>query len=278
MRFFFNDMLEICPLPNLYGISALGATLRVYKGDTATFEMQPPTDLSAKEFFTPRHYLENEWSLELMSQEGFDEMKSIATDISSARAPCSAISSSFENATMWPPQLLAAFAAEREGSQHESRYYAPYNKLLNWMFPSWDYSVVPHAVTGIHSENIIYSIALFVMSRGKLVMLLDMKDDGWIARGSTRDRAEVQIRHLFYDNFNSCSLPILYGISALGTTLRVYKGNPATYEIQPPGRWLALPGTVLPPHFLENQWSVELLSQEGFDEMKKIAAYILSAS
>ncbi len=38
---------------------------------------------------------------------------------------------SFEDATSWPPELLSMLAAEREGSHHESRYYAPYDKLLH---------------------------------------------------------------------------------------------------------------------------------------------------
>lgn len=84
MRRLFNDMLEICPLPILYGISAFGTKLCVYKGDTATFDIEPPKDLSAAEFSIPRGYLENQWSVELLSQEGFEEMKSIAICVQQA--------------------------------------------------------------------------------------------------------------------------------------------------------------------------------------------------
>ncbi|KAF9043568.1 hypothetical protein BDZ89DRAFT_1128268 [Hymenopellis radicata] len=86
----------------------------------------------------------------------------------------------FENATMWPPELLAAFAAEREGNQFDpSLYYAPYNKLLHWMFPSWDFLVVPHAVAGIDSLalGVVDFIVLLVTSKGKPVMLLAIKGD-----------------------------------------------------------------------------------------------------
>ncbi|KAF9043566.1 hypothetical protein BDZ89DRAFT_980572 [Hymenopellis radicata] len=281
MRRLFNDMLERCPLPILYGISALGTSLCVYKGNTATFEMEPPEDLLLRKFdMSPPHYMENQWSVELLSQEGFKEVKRTMPQVLPTKPMIP-----FENATMWPVELCAVFAAEREGSQHESRYYALYNKLLNWMFPSWDFVVVPHAVPdfvpGTKTRNTLDFIALLVVGKGKPVMLLVVKDDSYIAKGSTRGRADIQMRHLFNDMLSEikvlgCPPPTLYGISALGTTLRMYQGNTATFKVQP----LADPSLsriVLPPHYLENQWSVELLSQEGFDEMKKVAANIFSA-
>ncbi|KAF8903840.1 hypothetical protein CPB85DRAFT_1319120 [Mucidula mucida] len=147
------------------------------------------------------------------------------------------------------------------------------------MFPSWDFLVVPHAVRKLYTKDrSIYFIALLVMNQDKPVLLLEMMDDSYITKGSTRGRADTQMRILFNDLYHEqCRVPILYGISALGMTLRVYQADTATFMVHPradPSVW----ETLLPPHYLENEWSVELLSQEGFDEMKRIGTYIISES
>ncbi len=88
MRGRFELMLYDCPLPRLRGLSCLGTAVRVYTGDTETGEVQPPfvSTPSPSNCVLPRDFLEGEWSLDILSQEGFAKMKEIVTDIMQSNA------------------------------------------------------------------------------------------------------------------------------------------------------------------------------------------------
>ena len=83
MRGWYNLMLDDCPTPRLWGLSVLGTSARVYCGDKASYELTPqaiprPGPLSC--VLSPS-FLAREWDLDLLSQEGFEKMKVIVTDI-----------------------------------------------------------------------------------------------------------------------------------------------------------------------------------------------------
>lgn len=77
----YDIMLEDCPLPRLWGISAFGTSMRVYRGERETFSLDPQAvPHSGWEDFTPTH-LEGEWNTDILSQQGFGKMKEAVNDI-----------------------------------------------------------------------------------------------------------------------------------------------------------------------------------------------------
>lgn len=72
----------------------------------------------------------------------------------------------------------------------------------------------------------------------------------------------------------SCPIPRLYGLSLLGTSLRVYCGNKNTGEVTP--HFVGRPNTnrILPPDFLGGQWGFDILSPDGLRVMQEIVVYI----
>ncbi|KIL55291.1 hypothetical protein M378DRAFT_173746 [Amanita muscaria Koide BX008] len=82
-----------------------------------------------------------------------------------------------------------------------------------------------------------------------------------------------------YDSMlRNCPLPRLWGLSLLGTSLRVYAGEVATGELEP--AFVGRPSTnhILPYDFLEGGWNIDILSQEGFNKMKEIVEEIIRSA
>jgi len=76
-----------------------------------------------------------------------------------------------------------------------------------------------------------------------------------------------------------CPLPRLWGLSLLGTKMRVYCGNKASFELHPgvePRPDRSKP--VLPPDFLAGEWNIDILSQEGFEKMKEVVNDIVTST
>ncbi|KIL60254.1 hypothetical protein M378DRAFT_168267 [Amanita muscaria Koide BX008] len=74
---------------------------------------------------------------------------------------------------------------------------------------------------------------------------------------------------------HNCPLPRLWGLSLLGTSLRVYAGDVATGELEPVFIDRPSPSRILPRDFLEGGWNIDILSQEGFNKMKEIVKEII---
>ncbi|KAF8548469.1 hypothetical protein OG21DRAFT_1563822, partial [Imleria badia] len=106
-------------------------------------------------------------------------------------------------------------------------------------------------------------------ARRRPVLVVDIKGDRCVNAATACCRADKQMRQRF-DAF--AALPRLWGLSMLGTSLRVYVCDVATGEIEPPFTKAIGP----PPNysfdygFLEGGWDIDILSQQGFAKMKEI--------
>ncbi|KAF6753129.1 hypothetical protein DFP72DRAFT_1011162 [Ephemerocybe angulata] len=117
------------------------------------------------------------------------------------------------------------------------------------------------------------------------VLIFDIQDPAWATRAHLRLEADRRMHQRYdyasqhrYDhtsNLNDCPLPHLWGLSLLGTSLRVYCGDVATGVIEPVSED---PPSPLPPDFLEGAWDIDILSQEGFWKMKEIVGDIVCLS
>jgi len=83
MRDRYGLMLDDCPLPRFWGLSVLGTSCRVYCGDKVSYEVSPqsvPRPEASSRVLSPS-FLAGEWNLDLLSEQGFEKMKEIVTDI-----------------------------------------------------------------------------------------------------------------------------------------------------------------------------------------------------
>ena len=101
------------------------------------------------------------------------------------------------------------------------------------------------------------------------VLLVEVKDDSWLSRPATRERADAHMRERYEDVLVDCPLTKLYGISFIGTKMRVYTGDVATEEITPPHTPRPDANRTLPKDHLEGEWALDIFSPEGFAKCKK---------
>lgn len=182
----------------------------------------------------------------------------------------------FETDTAWPARLITIFEVSRATlGTLEHRYYGPYDKLLNYCFDGFDYFVAPQAPPRDDTTKTLdFGVYLVVMDqRRQPVFLIEVKDDSHLTAPSNRAAADQQMRARYDDLLYDCPLPLLYGLSLIGTNMRVYIGDAATMTLNPP-RVETSPNRVLDRKYLEDAWNVYILSAEGFVKMKEIVNFI----
>jgi hypothetical protein len=131
--------------------------------------------------------------------------------------------------TDWPPGLLTVFKLCRKMQQpFESRYYGAYNKLLSYCFgPSDDFKfiIAPQSPPSLLSPREAIDFVFYMVvcdSSLRPLLFAEIKDDNWVQRPSTRFKADDQMRERFNEMITDCPLPRLWGLSLIGTSLRVY--------------------------------------------------------
>ena len=184
---------------------------------------------------------------------------------------------SFATDTEWPRGLLRIFnAGRKQDLKHESRYYGPYDRLFNYAVVEGAFNLFLAPQKEESPNDAANSLVFLVVfdNQQKPVLIAEIKDDAWVDLPFKRQKADAQIRHRFEQMLHDCSIPRLYGLSLLGTSLRVYCGEKDTGTITP--RFVDRPDVdrTLPRDFLEGQWDIDILSQEGFNKMQEIVAYI----
>ena len=99
----------------------------------------------------------------------------------------------------------------------------------------------------------------------KPVFIVEIKADTWANKPDKRQRANTQTHQRFDQMLPNCAIPRLYGLSLLGTSLRIYCGDKVTGGRPDVDR-------VLPPDFLEGQWDLDILSLDGLKKTQEIVA------
>ena len=183
--------------------------------------------------------------------------------------------------TAWPAGLLKIFEICRhELRLHENRYYGPYIKLLTYCFgpDSYEFFVAPHIpLTEFSTRDTVDPVVPLIVFdiQRRPVLMAQIKDDAWATRADLRFKADEQMRERYDSMLHDCPLPRLWGLSLLGTSLRVYCGDAVTAYLGPAFEDRPSPGRTLPRNFLEGAWNIDILSQEGFAKMKEIVGDIV---
>ena len=186
----------------------------------------------------------------------------------------------FATDTEWPQGLVKIFnIARKRNLEHESRYYGPYDRLFNYAIVEGAFNLLLAPQTSPDEDSLRDSADFVVFlvvldDQQKPVLIAEIKDDAWANLPYKRQRADAQMRHQYEQVLLDCPIPRLYGLSLLGTSLRVYCGEKDTYSLIP--HFVGPPNVddLLPRDFLEGQWDIDILSQEGFNKMQEIVAYI----
>ena len=146
----------------------------------------------------------------------------------------------------WTQELVDIFeTCRRKYGTHEARYYGPYDILLNHILAqnsdAFTFFVTPQCIPSAVG-NLNQAVDFVVCLRDldghdanlelKPVLIVEIKDDSWVNSGRLRLRADEQIRLRFNQMLQNCPLPVLYGISFLGTSMHIYSGNVATGDIK----------------------------------------------
>ena len=186
----------------------------------------------------------------------------------------------FSTDANWPQGLLNIFNVSRnQNVPLESRYYGPYDRLFNYAVVegSFTFFLAPQTSPDETSTRDAIDFVIFMVvlnQEQKPVLIADIKDDRWANEPNKRLRADTQMRQRYDQMLPNCPIPRLYGLSLLGTSLRVYCGDKVTGEITP--HFVGRPNVdrILPPDFLDGQWDLDILSLDGLKKMQEIIAYI----
>jgi hypothetical protein len=106
------------------------------------------------------------------------------------------------------------------------------------------------------------------------LLVVDYKDESWAHKPDKRWAMDTRMREQCHLMLNECPMPRLYGLSFMGTSLRVYCGDKATGDVTPDFVGCTDPNDVLPRDFLEGKWDLNVLSQEGFTKIQEVVSYI----
>jgi hypothetical protein len=108
----------------------------------------------------------------------------------------------------------------------------------------------------------------------KPVLIAEIKNDSW-ARGATAHQtADKQMHQQYNQMLHDCPLAHLYGLSLLGTSLCIYHADMVTGDLTPDFVIHPHPHHVVPCNFLEGQWDLDILSEDGFKKIQEIVAYL----
>ncbi|KAF8506277.1 hypothetical protein BU17DRAFT_71341 [Hysterangium stoloniferum] len=121
----------------------------------------------------------------------------------------------------WLPEVLRQFE-QILPTPSETDFHAPYNKLLNLLFPPDEFTVVPQYRPGSW-ESVDFFVLNQVFFEDKPVFILQLKPPGHLPYASTREAADKQFGSRIPDFYADCPLPVSHAISAMGTQLCFYK-------------------------------------------------------
>jgi len=182
----------------------------------------------------------------------------------------------FDDHTEWPEGVLMHFQGLAAQRGVESRYYGPYNFMLYYITGfSENYEIAPRrSVAGLGEDRVYFAVWYVVRDAARRVlMVVEVKDERHLATPAARDRADVQMRTRFNELTPSELLnPRVYGISLLGTSMELYVLDTVRDELVPEQPSRHAQGGRLPRDYMASWWGTDILSQAGFDAMKRIMA------
>lgn len=175
---------------------------------------------------------------------------------------------------VWPLPISARFVTIPTNPR-ENDYYAPYNKLLNFLFPvDSPFTVGPQTHQIAESREYIDFIVEYKVFWGDApVFILEIKSGPKLGLLSAREEADLQIRRRLRDLVGICPLSKLHAVSAIGTKLCFYTAEDRA--ITPP-RIVADDRLTIDTAPRE-RWDCDVLEAEGAARLKAVVHEIQQA-
>ena len=175
----------------------------------------------------------------------------------------------------WPQHIIALFDyARRKTPAVANRFYGAYNGLLSYCFKLSEFAIAPQLTpkddNGVPIGELVVYIIVYDTTTFHPVLLVEVKDDHWAESAETRLRADQSMRQHLDEMLAECDRPRLWGLSLLGTAMRVYRADKATHDVRPPFSAHRDRGQAPPPDYLEGEWNLDIMTQDGFDKMREI--------
>jgi hypothetical protein len=161
---------------------------------------------------------------------------------------------SLTDATVWP-QYIVDFASSTKVSGY---YFGLYNKLLFNLFDPSYFNLAPE-------KSDFDTIYLIIYTRYYRPLLIAHVQNDVSLNG--RVKADQQMRQRYDALLTKCPLSRLWGMSFVGTALRVYYGDVTTGSVVPPSE-----------DHLDQAWNIDLLSAEGFAKVKQIVKLVQNSA
>jgi hypothetical protein len=140
----------------------------------------------------------------------------------------------------WPSFVVEQFSSIDRTNGDEVIYYAPYRNLLNFAFPSSEqFQITPHFLGPLGHTSIDFNTFYLVRKRHCPVLFLHMKTAAALGRRKSRAEADCDIREQLIRLTSSQAtpgwkdVPLLYGISTMGSQFRVYIHDRDTRTVTP---------------------------------------------
>ncbi|KAI6031116.1 hypothetical protein PISMIDRAFT_441239 [Pisolithus microcarpus 441] len=174
----------------------------------------------------------------------------------------------------WPARITRAFAAEGGPTGViDNRYYSPYNKLLYTLFPPGsDFCISPNYLPACIDGSTNFVVSFEVVLHNQPVLILEVMPPHHLSFALTREAADKHIRRRFMDLSERALLPVLHGISAMGTKLCFYEFRGGLAGITP--RRITgnaeITGGVVP----RDWWDCDVLEAEGEQRLRSLVAQI----
>ena len=199
----------------------------------------------------------------------------------------------------WPSKITEAFATVEDGAGliiHEHQYNGPYNKLLYTLFPSdSDFTVLPNYFPDISEDGTGFVFSLEITFRQHPVLILQVKPAQCLLYPSTRGAADKRICFRLADLlgvWHRCRmrshdltadflpseiapLPVLYGISAIGTKLCFYEVEKASRRVTP--RRTFNDPDLITDVAPQERWDCDVLEADGEQRLRALVTQIMEA-
>ena len=180
---------------------------------------------------------------------------------------------------VWDAYTSKQFAtALPRGEFDVSKFYGPYNGLLNDIFlKREDFMVVPQYKRSEYAKAAVDFTTVFIVTHNEHpVFFLEIKPSGHIQHNSSREAADLQMREWFRILFDDVEIPILYGVSAIGTRLCIYTWNKETRRITPNA--IPIDPDVTSDTAPAARWDLELMTAEGEERLRELVRHIKEMS
>ncbi|KAF8516328.1 hypothetical protein BU17DRAFT_92897 [Hysterangium stoloniferum] len=176
---------------------------------------------------------------------------------------------------MWKPSILARFQRLPDDTTIENKFYGVYNTILTQecftedIFTVEPQYALPRAqVGGIGAINFVVSFVVEVEDAP--VLFVEIKPPTHLKYRATRTDADREMRSRFEELFEMCRTPTLYGVSAMGKKLCIYKLDVANYTIAP--QQLPTSSMHVVDSAPESRWDLDITNQDGFQKFMEIVA------